>query len=145
MAVSVQKLREIVFQLLYSRAFEKSDQEAIVPLLMKQHAISRKAAREMAGKAASIWDAADQLDREIEKHAIDFSLDKIGMVERALLRQGIYGILSGELPPKVVITEAVRLSKKFSTPESGGFVNALLDAIYKEKGDAAIQTQPASV
>jgi len=135
MAVSVQKFREIVFQLLYSRAFEKSDPEALVPLLMKQHAISRRAAHEMADKAASIWDISDQLDREIEKHAIDFPLEKIGMVELAILRQGIYDLLEGKLPPKVIISEAVRLSKKFSTPESGSFVNALLDAIYKRASE----------
>lgn len=132
MAVSVQKFREIVFQLLYSRAFESSDIEGLIPLLMRQHAISRKSARAMADEASRIWEKAAEYDREIEKYAHDFPLEKIGRIERALLQQAISALELGEVPPKVVISEAIRLSKKFATPESGSFVNALLDAIYKE-------------
>lgn len=144
MAVSVQKFREIVFQLLYSRAFENSEDEAIVPLLMKEHAISRKSAKEMVQKALLIWERCEMLDTEIKANSHDFSLERIGMIERALLRQGIFELLEGTLPPKVVISEAVRLAKKFATFESASFVNALLDAIYKKREDAQVSDQRES-
>lgn len=143
MAASVQKIREIVFQLVYSCAFAKSDHEGMVPLLMKQHAISRSAARVMVDQALAIWEVREGLDREIARHAQGFELDRIGMVERALLRQGLFALQQGELPPKVVISEAVRLCKKFATSESGAFVNALLDAYYRDGKPDAIASQSA--
>lgn len=138
MSISIQKYRELVFQFLYSRAFGEGDFEMLIPLMMRQHAISRKSASEIAAEAGRIWIKAAEFDQRIEKHALDFSLEKIGRVERALILQAIFALDLGEVPFKVVISEAIRLSKKFSTPESGAFVNALLDAIYKEGESASV-------
>jgi N utilization substance protein B len=55
-------------------------------------------------------------------------------VERNLLRLGAYEIyFSKSVPPKVAISEAVRLARKFASSESANFINAILDALYKKK------------
>jgi N utilization substance protein B len=56
------------------------------------------------------------------------------VVDRIILRLAVYEMLvKKETPPIVVINEAVEIAKKFSTPESGAFVNGILDKLRKEK------------
>ncbi len=70
----------------------------------------------------------------IAQTAFGYEFDRIPHVERAVLRLGIYELyFSNEVPPKVAISEAVRLAKKFATIESSRFINGILDALYKKK------------
>jgi transcription antitermination protein NusB len=65
-----------------------------------------------------------------------------------VLRLALYEMLhDDQIPPKVAIAEAIRLSRKFSTPESSSFINAILDAIYKSsQGEQAnVKQMSASV
>jgi N utilization substance protein B len=66
----------------------------------------------------------------------EYELNRIPRVERNLLRLGAYEICYSDVPPKVAINEAVRLTKKFATDESGNFINAILDAIFKKKSES---------
>jgi len=138
MALSPQKVREIVFQLLYSRDFEKSDEEGAIALLMRQHKQTKKVIREAKDKADSVWAKRHELDEKIGSlsHAYDF--ERIGVVERAILRLGVFELFHSDLPPKVAISEALRLTRKYVTKEAVSFVNALLDALQKERNDAPI-------
>jgi N utilization substance protein B len=55
------------------------------------------------------------------------------MVDRSILRLSVYQLLfCPDIPPKVVINEAIELAKKYSTEKSPGFVNGVLDAILKK-------------
>ncbi len=74
------------------------------------------------------------LDSLIERFIKNWSLDRLSVVDRNILRLAIYEMLHHEeTPPLVALDEAVELSKKFSEGEkSGSFVNAILDKIYRE-------------
>ena len=75
-------------------------------------------------------DASDEL---IKKHAKNWDLHRIAAVDRNILRLAIYEMLHrDDIPPVVSINEAVDIAKKFSTQDSGKFVNGILDKI---KGD----------
>src|SRR5947207_74318 len=75
----------------------------------------------------------DELDAIIKKHAINWELHRIAAVDRNILRLAIYEMLyRDDIPPIVSINEAVDIAKKFSTLDSGKFVNGILD---KVKGD----------
>ena len=65
-------------------------------------------------------------------HAYEF--ERIQTVERNILRLAVFEIFfdNGTVPPKVALAEAMRLARKFSTYESTSFINAILDAIYKD-------------
>jgi N utilization substance protein B len=55
------------------------------------------------------------------------------MVDKSILRLSVYQLkFCGDIPPKVVINEAIELAKKFSTEQSPGFVNGVLDAVLKK-------------
>jgi len=72
----------------------------------------------------------DELDAHIAAVAEHWDLGRMAAVDRAILRVGAYELLHRpEVPPKVAIDEAIRLAKKFSTAESGAFVNGILDQI----------------
>lgn len=78
------------------------------------------------------------LDEVIEKAAPEWPIDKISMVDRNILRLGLYELLFGDrdqVPPKVAINEAIELAKSFGGENSGRFVNGVLGAIYKEIGE----------
>jgi len=75
----------------------------------------------------------DESDELIKKHAKNWELHRIAAVDRNILRLAIYEMLHrDDIPPVVSINEAVDIAKKFSTQDSGKFVNGILD---KVKGD----------
>lgn len=78
------------------------------------------------------------LDLIIEKAAPDWPIDKINVMDRNILRIGLYELLfsdHSQVPPKVAINEAIELSKTFGGETSSKFVNGVLGAVYKEMGE----------
>ncbi len=80
----------------------------------------------------------NQIDKLIEKCAPEWPLDQVTVVDRNILRLGIYELVFGnyeEVPPKVAINEAIELAKSFGGESSGRFVNGVLGTIYRELGE----------
>ena len=79
-----------------------------------------------------------KIDNNIVKYATEWPLDQITIVDRNILRIGVYELLMvDDIPPKVAINEAIEIAKALGGESSGKFVNGVLGAIYKnlEKGD----------
>jgi len=75
----------------------------------------------------------DEADEVITKHARNWELHRIAAVDRKILRLAIYEMLHrDDIPPVVSINEAVDIAKKFSTQDSGKFVNGILDKVKSE-------------
>ena len=80
-----------------------------------------------------VLDQRDALDEQIKKYAQNWDLRRMAVVDRNVLRLAIYEMLHREdIPPIVSINEAVDIAKRFSTEESGKFVNGILDKIKGE-------------
>ncbi|MBI2024432.1 transcription antitermination factor NusB [Candidatus Giovannonibacteria bacterium] len=80
----------------------------------------------------------DKIDSIIEKAAPEWPLAQVAMVDRNVLRIGLYELLFGsrkEVPPKVAINEAIELAKTFGSESSGRFVNGVLGTVYREIGE----------
>jgi len=78
------------------------------------------------------------IDEIIEKAAPDWPIAKISIVDRNILRIGLYELLFGDrtqVPPKVAINEAIELAKSFGGENSGKFINGVLGGVYKEIGE----------
>ena len=76
-----------------------------------------------------------QLNTIIEKAAPEWPLNQITLVDRNVLRLGLFELLyenKDEVPPKVAINEAIELAKNFSGESSGRFVNGVLGTVYRE-------------
>jgi N utilization substance protein B len=75
-----------------------------------------------------------ELDALIVRAADRWRLERIGVVDRNVLRLGVLELVQGEVPPKVAIDEAVRLAQWFGGGKSPGFVNGILDRVARDLG-----------
>ena len=79
------------------------------------------------------WENLQQCDEPIIESTIKWQFSRLSPVDKSILRLSVYQFkFCPDIPPKVVINEAIELAKKFSTDKSPGFVNGVLDAILKK-------------
>ena len=103
-----------------------------------QHAMSLYEMRMFAEeRIRGVWSELNALDAELEPFLQHWSLYRLGVVERNVLRLGAWEMLHHpEIPAPIVINEAVDLAKYFSETQSGKFVNGVLDRFAKKvKGE----------
>lgn len=137
MTLPKQKFRELVFQILFSSHFLDGD-EKDAGFYMQQLKTTKKTVEEAFSKVEKIVELKPKLDEEIAKVSTSYDVDRIQSVEMNILRLSVYDLLfNREMPAKIVISEGIRLAKKFSTKESLTFINALLDQLYKNNQDLA--------
>ena len=74
------------------------------------------------------------LDAQLAEVTTNWRLERLGVVERSLLRLGAAELARGETPPRVVIQEMVRLAERYATVQSAKFVNGVLDALARRTG-----------
>jgi N utilization substance protein B len=72
------------------------------------------------------------IDEKIEKHLKEWSLNRLGSMERSILRLAAYEIIIEKTNEAIIINEALELSKEFASDQSPKFINGVLDAISKE-------------
>ena len=81
------------------------------------------------------WHQLEQCDELITQAAVKWQLSRLSSVDRSILRLSVYQLkFCRDIPPKVVINEAIELAKKYSAEQSPGFVNGVLDAVLRELG-----------
>lgn len=80
-----------------------------------------------------VMENRDEIDAYITKYATEWPLDQITIVDRNILRIGVYELMfNPDIPAKVAINEAIEIAKTFGNESSGKFVNGVLGAIYKD-------------
>jgi N utilization substance protein B len=82
--------------------------------------------------AEAVVERATELDRRIDEATDEWPADRLGALERNVLRIGIPELEKGDVPPEVAIDEAVRLAKRYSSNEAGKLVNGILGRIARE-------------
>ncbi len=75
----------------------------------------------------------DKIDETVNRHLKEWEIDKIGNIERAILRLGTYELIYSPLDDAVVINEAIELAKTLASDTSPKFINGVLDSIKKSK------------
>ena len=74
------------------------------------------------------------LDAELAEVTTNWRLERLGVIDRCVLRVAAAELQQGETPPRVVIQEAVRLAERYGTVKSAKFVNGVLDALARRMG-----------
>ena len=77
---------------------------------------------------------AGEFDKRVRDAAQNWRFERVGIVERNVLRLALAELVQGFTPPRVVIDEAVKLAQWFAGPKAPGFVNGVLDTIARELG-----------
>jgi N utilization substance protein B len=91
--------------------------------------------RRLAGLfVRDVTSAGGELDTRLADLTTNWRLERLGAIERSVLRLGAAELLKGETPPRVAIQEAVRLAERFGTSASAKFVNGVLDAFARQAG-----------
>ena len=89
------------------------------------------------GLAEAVLERADELDARITDSAEGWTADRLGTLERNVLRIGVHELEEGSVPPEVAINEAVVLAKRYASDEAGRLVNGILARVAREEGAAA--------
>ena len=126
---AAKKLREILVQAVYQFLFNNQDTSEIYAQFVKEHQNKKINLETLNSKLRSIELNSEKINQAIDK--TDFDISKIDLIDKAILYVAFEEIIFGELDHPVVIDEAIRLSKKFSNPDSFKFLNAIIDKYIK--------------
>lgn len=138
MALPPQKFREIVFQILFSKDFGAEEPQEMVALLMKELKVTKKVMLDAYTRMEAVFQNIEEIDQKISSHSPDYVFERISRTERSILRLGTFELLfDPSIPPKVAIAEAIRICRKFGSPQSAQFVNAVLDSVFTHVKAAA--------
>ncbi|MBN1521558.1 MAG: transcription antitermination factor NusB [Candidatus Aureabacteria bacterium] len=126
------KAREIVLRLLYSIEINpKAPQEALEDYCLVQGVDSVDPFT--ADHFKGIIKEKDKIDGYIKAYAQNWKIERIALIDKNIMRIAIYEMLTmPDIPRVVSINEAVDIAKKYSTKDSGKFVNGILDKINKD-------------
>ena len=74
------------------------------------------------------------LEKVIIRHLDNWEINRIALLDKLILQMAISELyFMDDVPPKVTLSEAIEIAKRYSTEESSSFVNGILDAVYKER------------
>lgn len=125
--------REAVVSLLY--AYDSGNEEivSLAPEILDEKKIKNK----QQEFALSLFNGALQklskVDEQISKHLKEWDIQRIGGIERAILRLGVYELCFTPTDAPIVINEAIELAKLYGSDNAPRFINGVLDAIVKER------------
>lgn len=128
------KAREGALQALYR--IDISDGAANDALELEELAPGTESRRYCEVLVQGVLSRLPEIDARIEKHSENWTIGRMSVVDRNILRIAAYELFySADVPYKVIIDEAVELAKTFGTDESGPFINGIVDRIRKEAGE----------
>ena len=144
-------LRTVALQALFEWDFnnKQGDIFAILETALEEFASGAEDADFARELVTGVMDHLDELDKMITETAPEWPIDQITIIDRNVLRLGIYElVISKQIPPKVAINEAVEMGKRFGGESSGKFVNGVLGTLYKtlapEEEDTGSENQTAA-
>lgn len=126
--------REAAVQYLYQRELQSDDSDSQLEEFYRLRGLS-PSARKFCETLLRGWaEHRNEIDDAIRANARNYEFSRLSSVDRNVLRIGCQELLFCEdIPPAVAINEAIEIAKKFSTEESGRFVNGVLDNIRKSR------------
>ena len=137
------KSREFALQMLYQVDIRHADWRQILSEFWLEHEapqdVQEFANRLLAGTAQHL----EAIDAKITKHADNWDMKRMAIVDRNILRMGVFELTHlDEVPTTVCINEAIELAKRFGDAESAKFINGILDAIHKKHPRSAAAASP---
>jgi transcription antitermination factor NusB len=127
------RARELAIQSLYQLDVQGSDALELLDQFFTESDAGDSVRKLAQDWTKGTWKNLQQCDELISASAARWQLDRLSTVDRGILRLSVYQLkFCPDIPPKVVINEAIELAKKFSSEKAPAFVNGVLDAILKK-------------
>lgn len=128
------RAREWVLHLLY--AWEMSDRDSLTEFAeaaLKYRRVSPRYRPYLEVLIARLDEHLGEIDGLLQSHIPNWRLERLAAIDRNILRLGVAELRYVEgIPGKVAITEAIGLAERYGSDDSGGFVNGVLDSVYRE-------------
>jgi N utilization substance protein B len=136
------RARELAMEALYRIEVAEDTTDSVLEDLFASKSVdveTEKFARQLVIETV---DHKDYIDRLISDTAQNWELDRIAVIDKNILRFAIAELLYfADIPMKVTIDEAIEVAKKYSTPDSGRFVNGILDKIAKNHPEVSAKSR----
>jgi N utilization substance protein B len=130
--------REAAVQYLYQREMQGDQSDQALEEFYEMRGLSPSGKRFCNELLEGWMQHRDEIDEVIAKNARNFEFNRLSAVDRNVLRIACHEILfRSDIPAPVAINEAIEIAKKYSTEDSGKFVNGVLDNIRKQKSAIA--------
>jgi N utilization substance protein B len=125
--------RELVIQFLYLSEMNEGEIEHQLKSFWKNNSCGEDIRSFTEDILSDIFDHKKEIDSRLEKYSDNWTLSRMAVIDRNLLRMAAAELMySKTVPPKVAIDEAVEIAKKYGTEDSPNFINGVLDRILKE-------------
>jgi N utilization substance protein B len=131
---TIHQARKAVVGLLYAYDLGNSDILKFVDTILEEKKIRNKKRLFSYELFNGTIDNLETIDNIIYRNLKDWEYDYIGKVEKAIIRLAVYEMIIDKKDSKIVINEAIELSKDLADEKAPKFINALLDHIYKNEG-----------
>jgi len=139
---SRRRAREVVLQLLYEADMNDSRNPAEARKFIRSRMQGRTALTDFASDLLQgTLEHRDEVDLRLAQLATRWSLSRMPVVDRNILRLGGYEILFGETPDRVAVNEAILLAKRYGDKNSQRFVNGILDRLMNAPADAEVDAE----
>lgn len=125
------KSRELALQYLYQMD-QSGNRDTDIARLSEHFEVNKKAAPYAQELVAGIDSNWDEINTLIEKHAKNWRVSRMAVIDRNLLRIASFELVhKSDVPSSVILNEAIEIAKRFSTDEAASFINGILDSICR--------------
>ena len=140
------RARELVLQVLYQLDLQGDDFVPEMAEFIHEEEADPDTAAFALKIAKGVVVEIETIDKTIREVAQNWDLERMAVIDRNILRMAAHELMNlDEIPPKVSINEAIELGKRFSTKNSGAFINGILDRIKTRVAEASVVDETAVV
>ena len=125
------QVRESVIGLLYASDIGNQEVDKFVDEMFEENKIRNKQKDFALALYNGVKANLEKIDETLNEYLKEWEIDRVGNIERAILRLGAYELLFTELDSAVIINEAIELAKELASDTSPKFINGVLDALKK--------------
>lgn len=127
------RARELAMQALYQLDVQGDDLLELLHAFFEENEVNQAVRRLAWDWTEGTWRNLAKCDEMITASTIKWQLSRLAPVDKSILRLAAYQLnFCTEIPPRVVINEAIELAKKYGSDKSASFVNGVLDAVFKK-------------
>ena len=127
------KAREVTLQALYQYELLQQGDRFSFEQFCSHFQVNKKAIPYARTLLVGIHENEKEIDQHISKYAENWRLERMSVIDRNILRLAVFELIyQNDIPASVAINEAVEIAKRYSTDDSGPFINGILDAMAKE-------------
>ena len=140
------RAREVALQFLYQLDLRGDDLLDEAKTFIRGEERDAETARFALRLVQGTFEHKEAIDKAIQAVAQNWNISRMAVVDRNVLRLATYELLHcDDIPPKVAINEAIELGKRYSTQNSGAFINGILDKIMNRARTPAAGSEPVAV